>query len=957
MYIYNNVKTGWVVRIVALLFTIHCSLFTIPLCAAAASAKSDSIVYSMERPLIYEDAWDLWPYTFLNENGEPDGYNIDMLKLIFKRLDIPFIIKLKPTKDALEDLKNGKSDLMLGMDANFHDEYGNYGASVVGLFTHSVVHEKGVAPKVKSFRDLEHNQVMVHTGSFSHHLMIDNGWGDNAIGYDDMKESIRKASLEPGTEIVWNTMSLKWLIQKYQITNLELSPVDIPHGEYKFMSLNHRLLAQIDSVYSVLRSEERLLPIQNKWFYPERKETGIPSWVWKLAILLAALAALALCYYLFYHFREKKLTKDLRQKNARLSLILSTSNVRFWTYDIPTKTFTLMDEHGNPTSSFTILEFSQRYNHDDFVELTEAINKLARQEEEQMTIELHGSEERSSEKQRLGKHSSGMNPVEIKDREYTIELGVLRRHRNGRPSVIIGTRSDITEERRLKRQAQNTMLLYQAIFNSAMVDMVYFDKDGYLYDLNEKAARTFNSTREEIIRAHNNLRDVLDISEEDLRNFEYSYVTQIFSHPDEDHRINHHIKRHDKMYYELQLVPVYDKEHNLLGIYGTGRDVTEVVNTYNRQQENLRKLEKANDEVTSYIQNINYVMKVGGVRMMRYSSNTHMLTIFDEIGHAQYELTQTRTLGLTCDSHRHIAQRMLNSMDNHTQILISTTIQTTLHTRSGHPLCLQIHFVPDTSVPGSPTEYLGMCRDVSQIKYTEEELKKETVRAQEVEVVKNAFLRNMSYEIRTPLNTVVGFAELFQMDHSSDDERVFIEEIKENSRTLLTLINNILFLSRLDAKMIEIKPKTTDMAKVFDNRCQTCWAQLQVPGVEYRIENPYEELMIDIDANNVGIILDQIITNACQHTTKGLVRTRIDYIGDRLILAVEDTGEGIAKEFLPTIFERFATGANIGSGLGLSICYELVQQMDGTINIKSEPGKGTTVWVSIPCKASEIVRK
>ena len=112
--------------------------------------------YTEHSPLVYEDAWDLWPYSFINKNGEPDGFNIELLHLIFKQLDIPYVIKLKPTKDALEDLKNGKSDLMLGMDANFHDEYGNYGASVVGLFTHSVVHEKGVAPKVKSFRDLEH---------------------------------------------------------------------------------------------------------------------------------------------------------------------------------------------------------------------------------------------------------------------------------------------------------------------------------------------------------------------------------------------------------------------------------------------------------------------------------------------------------------------------------------------------------------------------------------------------------------------------------------------------------------------------------------------------------------------------------------------------------------------------------------------------------------------------------
>ena len=105
-------------------------------------------------------------------------------------------------------------------------------------------------------------------------------------------------------------------------------------------------------------------------------------------------------------------------------------------------------------------------------------------------------------------------------------------------------------------------------------------------------------------------------------------------------------------------------------------------------------------------------------------------------------------------------------------------------------------------------EYFGMLRDVSDLKYTEKELEKESIKAQEVEEVKNAFLRNMSYEIRTPLNTVVGFAELFQMEHSTADESIFIEEIKDNSRSLLKLINSI----RLDAQMIEIKTQTTDFA-------------------------------------------------------------------------------------------------------------------------------------------------
>ena len=927
------------VRMVAILFTIHYSLFT-PLSAMADNAPDSIISFSTERPLVYEDAWDLWPYSFLNENGEPVGYNIDLLKLICKRLDIPYVIKLKPTSEALEDLKEGHSDLMMGMDAKFHDDFALYGKSVLNLFTHSVVHQKGSQPKVRTIGDLSKYRVIVHEGSFSHHLMKDNGWGSNAEGYEDMKDAILKANSDPECEIVWNTMSLKWLIQKYQATNLQLTPIDIPHGEYKFMSNNSHLLQQLDSVYKLLYSEEQLQPIQNKWFYPERTETGIPSWIWKLAVALAVLAVISLLYYLFYRIQEKRVSKDLQKKNARLSLVLNTSNVRFWTYDIPTKTFTWMDKEGKAERNYTILEFSQRYRREDFERLTEAINQLVRQEKENVTLEMSAKD----------KGEGG------EDREFTIALSVLRRQKSGRPSVIIGTRSDITEERQMQQKAEDAMLRYQAIFNSAMIDMVYYDENGILTDMNQKAGAAFEGGKDAIIAKKITIADVLGESNIDLQKLEPIHLTQIFKSPDDERALNKHL-RCGLLYYELQLMPIYDQHHRLLCIYGTGRNVTEVANSYNRKQENLRQLTKANEEVTSYIQNINYVLKVGGIRMVNYSANTHTLTIYNEIGHEQYSLTQTRALALVSDKHKHMAQRILNSMDNHAISPINTTIETTLRVREGYPLCLQIHFVPLVDDSGKVANYFGMCRDVSEMKHTENELAKESAKAQEVETVKNAFLRNMSYEIRTPLNTVVGFAELFQMEHSSDDEVVFVEQIKENSRNLLKLINNILFLSRLDAQMIEIKTEFTDFAQLFDVDCSTSWENLQQDGVEYIIENPYKQLVVDIDAQNLGIVIDQIVTNACQHTMQGFVRTRIDYIGDRLIIAVDDTGEGIEEKFLPTLFERFATGANTGSGLGLSICYELMQQMGGSINIKSTHGKGTTVWVTLPCKTSEIVRK
>lgn len=909
---------------------------------AVASQETDSTrVFDVEHPLVYEDAWDLWPYTFYNENGEPDGYNIDLLKLIFKRLEIPYIVKLKPTSEALNDLKAGKSDLMLGMEAGFHDEFGLYGKSVISLFTHSVVHQKDVEPKVKSIKDLAKHKVIVHEGAFSHHLMQDNGWGANAIGYNDMKEAIQKASIDPSSEIVWNTMSLKWLIQKYQTTNLTLSPIDIPHGEYKFMSRNTRLLAQLDSVYSLILAEERLTPIQNKWFYPERTETGIPSWIWQLAIAVGILAFCSMIYYFVYHLREKKLTKDLKRKNARLALILKTSNVRFWTYDTATKTFTLMDDNGHPKENATLLEFSQFYPKDSFEKMVNAMNKLLRQEADQLTLELKGKENNDSQ--------------ELRD--YTFSLAVLRRHKNGHPSVLIGTRSDITEERRLEQAAEKTMLLFQSVFNSSMIDMVYYDANGMLYAFNEKAAKTFGITRERLKLHPISIQDTLQLYDLDLAHFEEMHVTRLFDMKRAKQRLQDAVTLRGKMPYEMKLVPVYDHHQKLMGIYFSGRNVTEVANSYNKQQENIRQLKKANEKVTGYIQNINYTMKVGGIRIANYSPDSHTMTVYREIGHAQYELTQTRAIMLTHEKDKHIIRRVVNSMDNLTTAPISATVQTTLRTKDRIPLCLEVHFVPIINKDGTPKEYFGMLRDVSDLKYTEKELEKETIKAQEVEEVKNAFLRNMSYEIRTPLNTVVGFAELFQMEHSTADESVFIEEIKDNSRSLLKLINSILFLSRLDANMIDIKTQPTDFAKTFDTMCMASWEHLQKPGVDYVIDNPYEELVVDIDAQNVSIILEQILTNACMYTPSGKVTARLDYIGDQLVITVEDTGTGVPQQLLSTIFERFATGANTGSGLGLSICKELTQKMQGSINIKSTEGKGTTIWVSLPCKSREITRK
>ena len=922
-------------RVLTALIAVQCSWLT-----AVAAPKDSTIVYHEGRPLIYEDAWDLWPYVFLNENGEPDGYNIDLLKMIFKELNIPYIIKLKPTLEAQADLKAHRSDLMLRMDASFAKNNASYGQSIVQLFTHSVVTPKSKNIEIRTGADMAGRTIIVHEGSFSHHLIKEHGWAYDVVGYDDMQEAIQKVSAEDDGIIIWNTMSLKWLMQKFQTSNLQLDPVDLPYGEYKFFANDHHLLAQMDSVYAYLRANDKLTPIQNKWFYPEKTESGIPAWIWNLIYVLTIVAVCIIAYYIIYKVRERKMTGELRKRNERLSVILKTSHVGLWTYDVDAQVFTLMDQYGKPEKAYSSIEFSRLYSPADFKKLIEALKQLIENKTENMTIDLKTKPTEEAE-----------------EREYVSNLSVLRRNKHNRPTLILCAENDITEERLRQAEVKDNRLRYQSIFETAMIDMVFYDKDGYIIDMNQKARAAIKADIEDIRKMKISVKDVLGLDYFNLQDLDYLYMTQIYRNDDsDDHRpLNKFLKR-DLLYYELQIMSLRNSKNEIIGMYGTGRDVTEVARSYKTIRKNVEQLQEKNDEVTTYVKNIDYVLSVGGISLMRYSLDTHIMTIYSEINQEKYALTQTRALSFVNDASKHRALRLLNKMDNKQTGTFHEEIKTTLRRKDGTPLFLQLHFIP-THQNGEVKEYFGMIRDISDIKVIEAKLEQETIRAQEVEVVKNAFLHNMSHEIRTPLNTVVGFSELFEMDHTQEDEAIFIKEIKENSAALLKLINDILFLSRLDAGMITINQRPIDFASIFDARCESTWHSMKRPDVKYQTRNPYQKLELEIDEPKVAMIMDKIITNAVQHTFSGSVLARYDYIGDQLVVSIEDTGNGIPEESIEHIFERFVTGANTGVGLGLSICHELIEYMGGKIQLKSKVGKGTTVWFTLPCKVVEMIRK
>ena len=352
----------------------------------SAQANAFAREYTEEHPLIYEDAWDLWPYAYLNEQGKAEGYNIDLVKRLCEEMDIPVKIVLKSTQEAVKDLMEGRSDLMLGLENRYKDSDLRCNQSVILLFTHSVVYPKSLAQNVKDLADLAKHVVIVHQGSFSHNLMQVNGWGHNAIAIEDMKAAIRKVSAEGKGQIVWNTMSLKWLLRKFQIENLAIGSVDMPHGEYKFMSRDTMLLANIDKAYKKIgASRKDLEALQNRWFYPEQADSGIPSWIWDVTGAVAVAGIFFLFFFVLYHRQANTMTSASLRSTRLLAQILQMSNMQIWTYDLATKTFAWLDAKGLAKRTNTQLEFSQHFTPDDFSRLNEGLRQVSTMEKARQT--------------------------------------------------------------------------------------------------------------------------------------------------------------------------------------------------------------------------------------------------------------------------------------------------------------------------------------------------------------------------------------------------------------------------------------------------------------------------------------------------------------------------------------------------------------------------------------------
>ena len=526
-------------------------------------------------------------------------------------------------------------------------------------------------------------------------------------------------------------------------------------------------------------------------------------------------------------------------------------------------------------------------------------------------------------------------------------------YEDGKPVNIIATITDETEPKRKEREIEQLSERYKTIFENSIIGLSFYTPDGWLVDANRIMRRicNFDSDEGDEFFGKMNLFDMMPFNEVLDRD-----------HPEEYWACSLSIIPERKMhvYLEISIHPIYDENGLLTYIAVSANDVTEERNMYLNVMENDARMQKVNEAIKNYEVELRNMLEASQMQTWRIILDRDIIEFYSGLNTVVRSFNLKQMLQIFENQEENIVKALSNPAEALKKPLTYIGQMRPIVTQSSTELqWVQINCIPEYDKNGRLLGAFGVWRNITDLMRKQDLLRRETQRARESGQMKSLFLANMTHEIRTPINAIVGFSEVLTTLTSPEEKQEVVQIIKNNCDMLLRLMNDILTASSLETGSMSIKPVNVDFSKAFNELFESLRPRVQEPGVEFLKDNPYDTLQMKIDTDRVSQVITNFVTNAVKYTHQGHIivgyhtetRTTDGKQQQGLYIYCEDTGSGISLEAQGKIFERFYKINDFvqGTGLGLSICKAFADACHGDIGVISEGiGRGSVFWIWIP---------